>query len=172
MDDHRRIALLMGQDIGYCRGVLRGIHKYAIHKGDWVFHDSPPGMAAIKPLREWQPHGIIAHLYDLEFARRVIAMRKPLVSTTYTLANLKVPLVNVDSKEAGRLAAAHFLDADSGTSAISAASGPRSRSLANRVFERHWRRRAARSPPATPNFSPCRRRSRVGNRKTPRSAIG
>ena len=65
----------MGQDIGDCRGVLRGIYKCAIHKGNWVFHDSPPEMAAIQPLREWRPHGIIAHLYDREFARRVIAMR-------------------------------------------------------------------------------------------------
>ncbi len=29
-----RVALLMGQDIGYCRGVLHGIHAYGIRKDE------------------------------------------------------------------------------------------------------------------------------------------
>ncbi len=109
MDKTKRIALLMGQDIGYCRGLLRGIHTYAVHKNNWVFRDGPPDMPIIEALHEWRPHGIIAHLYNREFADKLIALRKPLVNTTSTLSHLKTPLVEVDHHEVGRLAAEHFL---------------------------------------------------------------
>ena len=110
MSQIRRIALLMGQDLGYCRGVMRGIRTYASHKTQWVFRDAAPDMRVLSTLREWQPHGIIAHLFDAEFARRVIAMRKPLVNTTSTLPRLRVPLVEVDHLRIGQLAAEHFLE--------------------------------------------------------------
>lgn len=96
MGEIQRIAILMGQDLGYCRGVFRGIHAYAVDKKNWIFHDGPPDMRILRPLREWQPHGVIAHLFDIKFARRVLALRKPLVNTTSTLSQLKVPLVEVD----------------------------------------------------------------------------
>ncbi|MGW8256699.1 MAG: substrate-binding domain-containing protein, partial [Thermoguttaceae bacterium] len=108
MSETQRIAVLMGQDLGYCRGVFRGIHAYAIDKS-WVFRDGPPDMKILRPLRQWQPHGIIAHLFDGKFARRVIALHKPLVNTTNTLPRLNVPMVEVDHRQVGRLAAEHFL---------------------------------------------------------------
>ncbi len=109
MSEIRRIALLMGQEFGYCRGVLRGIHAYAIQKGNWVFRDAPANLQIIDALREWKPHGIIAYIYDREIARRVLALRKPLVNTTNALLDLKAPLVQMDHRSAGRLAAEHFL---------------------------------------------------------------
>ena len=108
MDKTRRIAILMGQDLGYCRGVFRGIHTYAGDK-NWVFRDGPPDTKILHPLRQWRPHGIIAHLFDSKFAQRVIALHTPLVNTTSTLSQLKVPLVEVDNGQVGRLAAEHFL---------------------------------------------------------------
>ncbi len=106
----KRIALLMGQDHGYCRGVLRGIHAYAVDKTNWLCRDAPPDMKMIGPLREWKPHGIIAHLFDEEFARRVRALKRPLVNVTSTFLDLPVPMIDVDSRVAGRLAAAHLLE--------------------------------------------------------------
>ncbi len=105
----KRVALLMGQDLGYCRGVFRGIHAYAVHQRRWILRDSPPDAQILPSLREWQPQGIIAHLFDGEFARRVMALRKPLVNITNTLARLKAPLVEVDHLRVGQLAADHFL---------------------------------------------------------------
>jgi hypothetical protein len=32
MSQVQRIAIVMGQDLGYCRGVFRGIHAYAVQK--------------------------------------------------------------------------------------------------------------------------------------------
>lgn len=109
MSQVRRIAIVMGQDLGYCRGVFRGIHAYAVQKKEWVFRDGPPDERILTPLRQWQPHGIITHLFDLKFARHVLAMRVPCVNTTSTLSQLKVPLVEVDHREVGRLAAEHVL---------------------------------------------------------------
>ncbi len=106
----KRIALLMGQNFGYCRGVLGGIHAYAVDKANWLCRDAAPDMKMLGPLREWQPHGIIAHLFDAAFARRVRALKRPLVNITSTFLDLPVPMVDVDSHLAGRLAAAHLLD--------------------------------------------------------------
>ena len=101
MNELQRIALLMGQDIGYCRGVLRGIHTYAIQKPNWVFHDAPPEMAVLGPLRQWQPHGIIAHLYDRPVAQRVAALRRP--ALRWLLApDETLPGTPVDALRAGR----------------------------------------------------------------------
>jgi LacI family transcriptional regulator len=110
MDQVQRIALLMGQDLGYCRGVLRGIHAYATYKRRWVFHDGPPDVRLLPSVREWRPHGIIAHVFDAEFARRVMALGAPLVNTTCTLPRFSAPLVDVDHLHAGCLAAEHFLE--------------------------------------------------------------
>lgn len=109
MDETKRVAILIGQDLGYCRGLFRGIHAYAGDKRNWVFRDGPPDIRIVGPLRQWQPHGIIAHLFDMDFARRVLALRKPLVNTTSTLEQLKAPLVDVDHRKVGQLAAEHFL---------------------------------------------------------------
>lgn len=99
----KRIALLMGQDLGYCRGVFRGIHTYALHKKRWVLRDVPPDEQILPSLREWQPQGIIAHLFDAEFARRVLALRKPLINIANTLVRLRAPSVEVDLEEIQRV---------------------------------------------------------------------
>ncbi len=110
MGQMRRIALLMGQDAGFHRQALLGIRAYAIQKQDWLFRDAPPEDGTLVPLREWKPHGIIAHLVDERFARAVLRLRKPLVDTGCALAGLKAPMVDVDHRAVGRLAAEHFLE--------------------------------------------------------------
>jgi LacI family transcriptional regulator len=106
----RRIALLMGQDIGYTRDVLRGVQTYGRGQPGWIFRDGPPDLRILAPLREWKPDGIIAHLFDQEFANSLIKLRVPLVNTTSTLKSLKVPLVEVDHAQIGQLAAQYFLN--------------------------------------------------------------
>jgi hypothetical protein len=43
----RRVALLIGQDLGYCRDVLRGVQVFAQGRRDWVFRDAPPTVDVI-----------------------------------------------------------------------------------------------------------------------------
>ena len=110
MPSAMRIALLMGQDSRFCRDVLHGIRCYAINRKQWVFRNGPPHRGILGPLREWKPHGIIAHLFDAEIARAVMRLRRPVVDVACTLPKLKAPVVDVDHAAVGRLAAEHFLE--------------------------------------------------------------
>lgn len=106
----KRIALLLGQDLGYCRDILRGIQAYSLHKLDWVFRDAPPDRRYLGALREWQPHGIIAHLFNPELAEALKRCQRPVVNTTSTLADCDFPLVEVDHEKVGSMAAQYFID--------------------------------------------------------------
>lgn len=105
----RRIALLMGQDAGFHRQVLLGIRAYAGRNKRWLFHNAPPTRAVIAPLKEWNPHGIIAHLDDEKVAREILKLGKPVVDTACVLEGLGIPVVDVDHVAVGRLAAEYFI---------------------------------------------------------------
>ncbi|MBN1908760.1 MAG: substrate-binding domain-containing protein [Pirellulales bacterium] len=105
-----RIALIMSLDIAYCRGVLRGIHAYSAHKAHWIFRDGTPDRRILKPLLEWQPHGVIVHLAERSLVEPISELPMPVVNTTSTFDDVRLPLVEVDHHEVGRLAAEHFLD--------------------------------------------------------------
>jgi LacI family transcriptional regulator len=105
----RRIAILMGQDLSFCRQVIRGVRAYAIHKPHWSFRSSAPDMNIIRSLREWNPDGIITELYSLSFARKILAMNKPVIDTAFWLPKLNVSVIDVDHTEVGRMAAEYFL---------------------------------------------------------------
>jgi LacI family transcriptional regulator len=106
----RRIALLLGQDLGYCRDVMRGVWRYAMNMQHWVFRDGPPEMVTLKPLREWRPHGVIALLFISEVANALARMRVPVVNTTSTLDDKRFPLVEADHSRVGRMAADYFVE--------------------------------------------------------------
>lgn len=105
----RRIALLMGQDIGYTRDVMRGVQRYGRNRPGWILRDGPPDPRILAPLQEWKPHGIIVHLFDRKLANALVKLGVPMVNTTSTLKNLQVPLVEVDHTRVGQLAAEYFL---------------------------------------------------------------
>lgn len=110
MPSERRIALLMNVDGGFCRDALAGIQAYAIEHGHWVFHREPPEPEVLRPLGEWRPHGVIAHVLAPEFARGVARLRLPTVDLAYTVPGLGLPVVDADHTAVGRMAAEYFLD--------------------------------------------------------------
>ena len=63
----------------------------------------------LRPLSKWNPHGIIAHLDDAKFARKVLKLGKPTVDTGCVLTGLGIPAVDVDHAAVARLAAEYFL---------------------------------------------------------------
>jgi LacI family transcriptional regulator len=109
MSHVQRIALLMTQDTGFNRQALLGVRAFAIARREWLMHNAPPESASLGPLREWQPHGIIAHLVDRKFTRAVLKLDKPVVDIACAYSDLNVPVVDVDHAAVGRLAAEHFL---------------------------------------------------------------
>jgi len=112
MSQSQRIALLMGQDLSFCRDAIRGIRAYAMQKSNWIFRNGPAELQIVPYLRDWQPHGIIANLFLPEAARQVVNLRRPVVDTACTLDELsgKIPTVDVDHAVIGRLAAEHFIE--------------------------------------------------------------
>jgi LacI family transcriptional regulator len=105
----RHIALLMGQDLSFCRDVIRGIRAYALRKPDWAFRNGPPDAQIIPSLREWKPDGIIAELFDPTFARKLIRLRKPVIDIALWLPDSGVPTVDADHAAVGRMAAEYLL---------------------------------------------------------------
>ena len=110
MSESRRIALLIGQDISFCRDVIRGVRAYAIDKTNWVFQNGPPEPSVIQVFQRWKPHGMIAQLVTSDLANKAIRLRNPIVDVSCTIPNLKIPVVDVDHGAVGRMAAEHFLE--------------------------------------------------------------
>ena len=104
----KRIALLMGKNIGYNRDVIEGIYAFSQKRKNWLFHDASPKLESIEWLQEWKPDGIIAHLYDAKIARAIEALNVPIVSTTDSLAELNYPLADVNQFKVGEMAAEYL----------------------------------------------------------------
>jgi LacI family transcriptional regulator len=106
----KKISLLLGQDLGYCRRALSGILSYAEQERlNWIFHDAPPELRVIPALRAWQPDGIIAHLFDRALTEALIGLDIPLVSTTHTLEGFEINCVDVDNEAVGEMAARYLI---------------------------------------------------------------
>jgi LacI family transcriptional regulator len=101
--------MLMGQDAEFHRQVLLGVRDYAGHAKQWLFHNAPPIQAVLRPLAQWNPHGIIAHLDDAKVARAILKLGKPVVDTACMIKGLKVPTVDVDHVAVAQLAADYLL---------------------------------------------------------------
>jgi LacI family transcriptional regulator len=110
MSESKRVALLMALDVSFCRDVIRGIRRYATGRRNWVFQNGPPEPSFVRAFRRWRPHGIIAQLLTPKLTRDMLTFRRPLVDTACAIPNLKVPVVDVDHKAVGILAAEHFLE--------------------------------------------------------------
>lgn len=106
----KRIALLFDSSIGYCRDVLEGVQTFARSRPNWVFFDAVGTMPSLSALREWEPEGMLVHLFDREFAEELIKIGVPTVNTTSTLVDCGLPLIEADHDKVGQMAARFFLD--------------------------------------------------------------
>lgn len=106
----RRIALLQQKESGYCRSVILGALRYfESHDLNYCIQDAPPRMKAIEALKNWNPHGIIAHTVDRQFTETIIRTGLPMVSTTYSYPELPAPVIDVDHELVGEMAARYFI---------------------------------------------------------------
>ena len=104
-----RIALLLERQLGYCRGVLTGIKRFALRHPDWIFREGLVDARSLPWLREWKPHGIIGHVYRRDVYASLSRLKVPLILTTRTLHGIATPDVDVDHFAVGRMAAEYFL---------------------------------------------------------------
>jgi LacI family transcriptional regulator len=103
-----RIALLLSQDIGYCRAVLAGILSYRSTRSSWIHRDSPPDIRIMPALKSWNPDGIIGHIFDPKISAALEKFSCPIVNTTSTIKNYEIPRIDVNNLKTGEMAAHYF----------------------------------------------------------------
>jgi LacI family transcriptional regulator, galactose operon repressor len=109
MSATRRIALIFPYDLGYCRGILRGIRGFARLRPDWLFTPVDPAGDLPRALRELKPCGIIAHVYSTPLSKALQRARCPVVNVAGVLPRAPFPSVGLDNLAIGTMAAEHFL---------------------------------------------------------------
>lgn len=105
-----RIGLVFTYSLDYCRGILRGIKRYAESRPHWIFAPIDPEPDGLRMLADLRPAGLIGHLYDQRLAETLLALDRPLVNISGVLPDLPVCRVGPDDIQIGRMAAQHFLD--------------------------------------------------------------
>ena len=105
-----RIGLVFTYNLHYCRGVLRGIKRYAEGRPEWTLLLLGPEAKALKDLRVFRPAGVIAYIFREGLRKALAGLRRPLVNVCGVLPNLDIPRVGVDNVLVGRLAAEHLLE--------------------------------------------------------------
>jgi LacI family transcriptional regulator len=105
-----QIGLVMGYGLDFYRDILRGIKAFAETRPHWVFTPIAPDPSAVRGMRLFGHHGMIAHIFDRELADALFETKKPVVNVSGVLPDLPVPRVGVDHFAVGELAAEHLLD--------------------------------------------------------------
>lgn len=106
----QRVALLFQRDLAFCRGVLAGAEEWLADSGaGWTIRHAPSTVEVMDSLREWQPDGVLGHVYDKRLANELEEWGGPFVNTTLTLPDLQVPTVDADQAAVGEMAADYLL---------------------------------------------------------------
>lgn len=105
----QRIALILPYDLGYCRGILRGIRAYARAKPDWLFTPINPENPVARALRELKPAGVIVHAYRRPLVRALQQGGWPVVNVAGVLEGVPFPRIGLDNPAIGALAAEHLM---------------------------------------------------------------
>jgi LacI family transcriptional regulator len=106
----RKIALLMERLVGFNHDVLQGVRDYAAPKKAWMCHFVDPKSEYMDVLQEWNPHGIIAFLFDERTLTNLQQLKCPFVDVATWQGSSKIPRISVDDVAVGRLAAEHLMD--------------------------------------------------------------
>jgi LacI family transcriptional regulator len=105
-----RIGLVFDRSLDYCRGVLRGVKRFAQTRPQWTFAVVAPVAPELKILTGLRPAGMIAHVFSRHLADLLRQVRKPIVNVSSVLPRLSLPTVQIDNAAIGRLAAEHLLE--------------------------------------------------------------
>jgi len=113
-----KVALLVETSLGYGRGFLRGVVRYARLHGPWAFYITPGDLRQVLPkMEEWGGTGIIARIETPQVAKAVLSSGLPVIAMDLSRQQLlpdnplsRLPEVCPDSHGAGRLAADHLME--------------------------------------------------------------
>ena len=108
----KRVAVLVDTSTMWGREVIAGVHRYSRGKADWHLFVEPRGVEQRRWLPEgWKGDGVIARVGFIELARRLQALKLPVVNVSgITLPRVGFPRVVSDQVAAAGLAAEHLMD--------------------------------------------------------------
>lgn len=107
----RRVLLLVGELSAYVRGVLAGVLRHALQRGDWDCRMAGWGDSSVAALQPpARVDGVIARVRDDATAASLIGYGRPVVNVANAHPGRVLPSVINDEEAIGRIAARHFLD--------------------------------------------------------------
>jgi len=110
MPDFRRVVIIpyLAGELG--RQIVRGIQQYARPTRPWVMRHTMQRDWAPDAIRNWRPHGVLAHVGWDSLREAINTLGVPIVNTSGSAAGMQLPTVTADNVEAGRMAAKHLID--------------------------------------------------------------
>ncbi len=103
-----RIGLVFNYNLGYPRGVLRGIKQFALTRPDWILVPLNTEGLTAATLCAAQLSGVIALVFSQALAALLRKLRRPVVNVASVVADVPFPRVSVDHALVGRLAYDHL----------------------------------------------------------------
>src|SRR5690348_16296508 len=101
--EERRIAAVLSQGLAYCRGIVRGVKRFADGRPDWVVLPVDADPRAVEVLRGLEVDGVIAHVETRALWSALAPWQGRLVNVAWVLPDLPVPSVGPDHLEVGRM---------------------------------------------------------------------
>lgn len=107
----KRVAVLVDTSTAWGRGIIAGIQKYALERGNWHLFVEARGLHDSTALpRDWHGDGIIARIGTPEVAGQLRRRRIPVVNVSgIRLPGKPFPCVCNDGEAVARMAADYFL---------------------------------------------------------------
>ena len=102
-----RVALYYPTQLGLWQDVIRGVFRFARPEQPWVFSlatTQSPGT-----LLKWNPDAVIGQFEHSDTARQFQKLKIPIVDTSYSFAESRIPRVRFDDNAIGAVAAEYFL---------------------------------------------------------------
>ena len=109
-DERPHIALLVETSLASGRDILAGISRYVREHAPWSLYHEAHGLTDSPPswLKVWRGDGIIARVQSTEMAEVIRSTEAPVVDVLGVAGDATFPLVHVDNRAIGRMAAEHF----------------------------------------------------------------
>ncbi|WP_111709783.1 AraC family transcriptional regulator [Lutibacter citreus] len=116
MENTKKVILLIDFSESYGRDLLKGIAKYSNLNGPWIFCRMPLSYrekfgvnGIIEWAKEWNADGIIAQLNNSDDIHQLIDTGIPIIAQDFKERFESIPNITGKYKEAGQMAAEHFL---------------------------------------------------------------
>jgi LacI family transcriptional regulator len=107
-----KVAILVETSLASGRDILQGIARYVREHRPWLLYHQARSLEEKPPvwLQNWEGDGILARIQTPAMARALARIGVPVVDVLGVVEGTRFPLVHVDDRAIGALAAEHLLE--------------------------------------------------------------